>query len=212
MLAREQRRRLEREDVVMMGLPPRFWDAKFGGITAQLGGDEGPLADRLAAYFRNMDEHRRRGVGVMLMGANGVGKSMSAAVIGMEYRRRGETVLFCSAADVLDYKINETWYSDDTTYWEWIREVDVLILDDLGKGEAKGSGYTQIMWDQLLRHRHDHRRVTIITTNVMDMEDFDGVLKTSTLEVLKEAVLPLRVHGENRRDAAVVDIRSKIMA
>ena len=212
MLAREQKRRLEREDVLLMDLPVHFWGARFADITAQLDGDEGPLADRITAYFRSAEEHRARGIGLMIMGPNGVGKSMAAVVVGLEYKRLGETVLFVSAGDVLDHKMAGTWYSDDTTYWEWIRSVDVLLLDDLGKGEAKGGGYSQIMWDQLLRHRHDHRRVTIITTNIVEMADFEGILKRSTLDVLKESVMPLRLHGENRRDAAVVDIRARFNA
>ena len=75
MLAREQKRRLEREDVLLMDLPVHFWGARFADITAQLDGDEGPLADRITAYFRSAEEHRARGIGLMIMGPNGVGKS-----------------------------------------------------------------------------------------------------------------------------------------
>lgn len=210
-MAREQRRRLEREDVELMALPPHFWTVRFNQITAQLDGNEGALAAKIRAYFEAGQENRRRGLGLMLVGPNGCGKSCAAAWMGMEYKRLGETVLWVSAIDVLDHKMQGTWYSEDTTYWQWIRDVDVLILDDLGKGD-KGSGYHQILWDQLLRHRHDQRRVTIITTNVAEVDEWAGILKRSTLEVLKESVLPLYLHGVNRRDAAVVDIRDRFAA
>jgi DNA replication protein DnaC len=171
------------------------------------------LANTLAAYMRNWQENRRNGLGIILSGLNGTGKTCAAVWVGQEFRRWGQSVLFVSAADVRDFKFDGTWFSDDTTYWEWIREVDVLVLDDLGKGDDT-SGFNQVMWDQLLRHRHDHRYVTIITTNLAISSTetnkgfgLDTALKKSTMEVLKENMLPLRINGDNRRDAAVVAIR-----
>lgn len=210
-----ERRMLEHEDIVHMALPRHFWNVRFSEITSQLDGDEGSLADKLGAYLRDWQENRRNGLGLIISGLNGTGKTCAAVVVGQEFRRRGQSVLFVSAADVRDLKFDGTWFSEDVTYWEWIREVDVLILDDLGKGDDT-SGYNQVMWDQLLRHRHDHRYVTIITTNlaISGRETKRGVgldtaLKKSTMEVLKESMLPLRINGKNRRDAAVVALRKK---
>jgi hypothetical protein len=203
-----ERRPLVREDVRQMDLPVHFWYVRRDQITAQIGGDGGgALADRIDAYLEAWRQNRRAGRGFLFVGANGVGKTAAAVVIGKAFKGHGETVLFVSAGTVMSAKIEGTWWSDDTTYWEWCKEVDVLILDDLGKG-SDGSGYAAIMWDELLRHRHDHRYVTIITTNLAltsaeadDGIGLDKVLKRSTIEVLKESVTPLRLHGVNRRDA-----------
>lgn len=210
-LLREDRRRvLYREDMLETGIPERYWRVTLEGVTAVVGA-EGPLAVKLQAYLDRIEDNARRGIGLLLSGLNGTGKTAAAVIVAKEYKRRGATVLFVTAGDVLDYKIDGHWWSDDTSYWEWCREVDVLVLDDLGKGGA--SGYEATMWDQLLRYRHQRGYVTILTTNLaLDGAGADreaglaAALKRSTLEVLKESVWPLRVGGVNRRDAAARDV------
>lgn len=214
MAMREQWRTLDAEDIRHMDLPRRFWYVRKDGITANLDGNEGPLRDRIDRYVQHLEENRRNGLGLMFSGPNGVGKTAAAVCVGMEYKRRGHAVLFAPASEMLGRKIDGMWWSEDSTYWDWAKEVDVLILDDLGKGEDRG-GYSQIMWDQLMRYRHDRHYVTIITTNLLvrgaespDGIGVDTVLKPSTLEVMKECIHPLRLHGVNRRDAAAAEIQA----
>lgn len=214
MLGREKRA-LTLEDLQVMAVPRRFWNVRFGGITAMVDGRQGPLADKVSSYAQRWEQNLRDGVGMLLSGPNGVGKTAAAVVVAIAYKRWGATVLFVSACDMLKMRIEDQWFSEDVTWWQWAREVDVLLLDDLGKG-SDGSGFAMTMWDELLRYRHDQRYVTIITTNLAlsNAETIDGewlgkVLKPSTLAVLKEAVVPLRVHGRDRRDEAVAAIAAQ---
>jgi DNA replication protein DnaC len=86
------RRELCFEDLERMMIPKRYWDASFDKIDS----DVQSIAQR---YLMKLDEMVERGIGLMLWGENGRGKTCLAVVLGKELRRCGKTVLFMECAN-----------------------------------------------------------------------------------------------------------------
>jgi DNA replication protein DnaC len=194
-------RRLTDSDLVRMRVPRRYWTVACDGIPDGKTVGHGVSTQQAARnYMRQIDEMRRQGRGLLLWGGNGTGKTCMAIVIAKEFRRRGYPVLFMAAADIKRMVVEREMFDEDQTFWDRALNVDVLVIDDLGKGSQDSTGFGARMFDELIRHRNASKLVTIITTN-MNQKDLAEELKVSTMSSLKEHVFPIHVSGIDRRDA-----------
>ena len=201
------RRELDREDLERMRIPTRYWGSTFDLLTNN-GGDES-LQSMVGKYIVNMSEMRRAGAGFIFYGKNGTGKSCASVVLAKEYRRRGYTVLFMEASDLKRMVIEKEYFDEDETYWERARSVDVLVLDDFGKGVMDSTGFGATLFDELIRARNSRKLVTIITSNLphSDWKD-DLELKASTIHSLKECMIPVQVVGDDNRKGSESKLRA----
>jgi len=163
----------------------------------------------VAAYIDQISERRRKGQGLVLYGMNGTGKTCIAVVLALAFRRRGHPVLFVEAADLKRLVIEREMFDDDQTFWDRALNVDVLVLDDLGKGTQDSTGLGARLLDELIRHRNANLLVTILTTN-MNMVQLADELKVSSMASLKEHAVPVHVCGVDRRDVAVAELSSSL--
>ncbi len=198
--AAEFRRDLRGDDLVRMRIPKRHWTVKFDSIPDVE--TDGGVSSRqvVKRYIENLSEMYSGGRGLLLFGKNGTGKTSMAVLIGKEYRRRGYTVLFMEAADLKRLVIDKEHFDEDETVWERAMSVDVLIIDDFGKGIADRTGFGARLWDELIRGRNSRKLVTFITTNAHpdDMcEELD--LLVSTMASLQEHTVPVEVEGPDQR-------------
>ena len=193
----QMRRPLTSEDLRRMRIPGRFWDASLEEIYG-----EGSPSPRSVArrYMDKLDDMIRRGVGLLLWGPNGRGKTCMAVVIGKEARRRGYTVLFGRASELKSMVIERAPFDSEQTMWSRMLSVDLLIVDDLGKGTQDSTGFGARLIDDLLRQRASERKVTILTTNMSPRDQIPAELKQSTMHTLKECVVPVHIAGPDRRE------------
>lgn len=199
------RRELNRNDLERMQIPDRYWRVSFNDITdshrLSIGSTFRGLVEK---YMRNMDEVIAEGAGLIFWGPNGTGKSSASVVIAKEFRRRMKTVLFMETADLKRTVIERDHFDENETFWDRAKGVDVLILDDFGKGIMDSTGFGSSLFDELVRSRNSHKRVTIITANLPIMDwrvELD--VKESTLQALKECTVPIEVTGPNRRENSI---------
>ncbi len=193
------RRRLNQADLERMRIPRRFWSATYAEVSDEKEGDGArSMRDYAGQYLSNLDAMLDRGIGLFLWGNNGLGKSSVAAVVLMEARRRGFTGLFLEAATLKTVVIEKTMFDDDTTLWERAKQVDLLVIDDLGKGVQDEKGFGERLIDEVVRHRAAQMRATWITTN-MSPKEFQEQYKVSTFAAMKEAIVPVRARGSDRR-------------
>jgi DNA replication protein DnaC len=101
------RRELCFEDLERMMIPKRYWDASFDKIDS----DVQSIAQR---YLMKLDEMVERGIGLMLWGENGRGKTCLAVVLGKELRRCGKTVLFMECANLKRAVIDKVGFDSHT--------------------------------------------------------------------------------------------------
>lgn len=189
------------EHFLLMRIPRRFWEVTFDQI-------EPSAQVVIRNYLQNLGQMLDNGDGLLLWGPNGRGKTSAAAFVAKEVRRTGASVLMATAASLLDSVLQKTEVEGGLLI-ELARTVDFLLIDDLGKEHASKSGFSDRVFENLLRERGSNRLTTWITTN-MGRDGLAERYKHSMMEVLKELVVPVKVDGENRRDDSQEKLRSAI--
>src|SRR5260370_14065759 len=103
------------------------------------------------------------------MGPSGVGKTHLAVASLKELIRGGHAGLFCDYRELLkeiQASYNPASESTEMSILEPIRNVEVLVLDDLGA--SKPSAWVLDIIGLVLNARYNDRRVTTLTTHNFD--------------------------------------------
>jgi DNA replication protein DnaC len=119
---------------------------------------------------------------LLLEGPYGCGKTHLAAAVGNYRLSQGDMVLFITVPDLLDHLRAAYGPSSEISYdetFERVREVPLLILDDLGVENP--SPWAQEKLFQLFNDRYTHQRATVITTNA-DVNDLDPRIRSRLLD------------------------------
>lgn len=196
--------RLSTEHMLLMQIPRRHWKVTFGQAQESVQEVIGP-------YLADIEARLDNGEGLMLWGDNSTGKSGAACVIAMEARRLGEPVLFITEMDLINAKFEDRAFGspeDGMLLVDRARTVDLLVLDDLGKGTD--SAFTRRFVEELFRERIANLRTTVVTTNIDLREGPDelvGRYSKSMVEVMKESIVPYQIKGENVRERAQMELR-----
>lgn len=180
-------------------VPPRFRHASLKGFHTDANHYE-----VVTRYVKGLARVRRKGLGLLLYGANGRGKTYAAAVIVREASLAGYTCLFIQAADVKKVVVENaefetTPYGERITYERRLEEVEFLVLEDVGKEYAAASGFSENYFESLLRRRVQACKPTIITTN-LSLEAFRERYDVSITELVRESMYPFEVQGRGRSE------------
>ena len=115
---------------------------------------------------RRLVDRNGAGLGLMLLGDVGVGKTHLAAAIANAEIAAGRSVLCGTVPDLLS-RIKASYGSDTETEYQVLRpffECSLLVLDDLGKENV--SPWVEEKIYTILNHRYNHDRRVVITMNV----------------------------------------------
>jgi DNA replication protein DnaC len=107
--------------------------------------------------------------GLLLMGSSGVGKTHLAVAALKELINRGHAGLFCDYRELLkdiQASYNPSSESTEMSVLDPIRNVEILVLDDLGA--SKPSDWVRDIVGIVLNARYNEKRTTLITTNFLD--------------------------------------------
>lgn len=139
-----------------------YWDLDFptyiGSSSAK---------DEAKKYLKSLKDMKEKGTGILFGGPPGPGKTTAAVIILKYLARAGWTCWMTSLSEIVE-EIQKTWNNSDQTseYLEHCRNADFLLIDDLGKEHMGPSGFSGTIFDNLIRHRTQHRLPTFITTNL----------------------------------------------
>lgn len=196
MLGRRQReqRKLTERDLRRMNIGRRYWDASLDAIETD--------ADHeriLRTYAERIGRVRRRGRGLLFYGPNSAGKTYGSVCLLKHAVSWGYSAYCIMAADLKDAVIRDEVFEEDfvrgrVTTEQRIREVDFLLLEDVGKEYKAKSGFGENLMENLLRHRTRNMLPTIITTN-LSLPDFRERYGRSTFEIARESLYPFEVRG-----------------
>jgi len=159
----------------------------------------------------------RCGLGLLLVGMPGHGKTTLASVVLQEVLRKsapefwGSTETFAKKpALFVDYpkllRIQQrAWKEDDgsdaalmeSIYGDAkpLDNISILVLDDLGKEHRTASGWAENTFDSVLRSRYNAGLPTIVTTNV-PLKNWGEVYGQPMESFAHEAFIPLNIVSE----------------
>ena len=118
----------------------------------------------LTHYINTLPNQISTRKNLLLFGNNGSGKSMVSMVISTEALKLGYSAMYTTMKHFLNQRFK---YRDDDAvkFVDDVREVDVLVIDDMGKEFYSNDEKIYSEIEDLLRHRFGKEAITIITTN-----------------------------------------------
>jgi len=117
-----------------------------------------------AKMSRAAEEAAKSGRSLVLAGNYGCGKSHLAAAILNNAMRKQKTGLYISVPEMIDVLRSAAWSNEKPMkVLEGIVEVDVLVLDDLGKERPTAFASEQLF--RIIDGRYTAQKQTIVTTN-----------------------------------------------
>ena len=105
-------------------MPASDWRFESAAVTT-------PQLAKVRGYAQNWDEFKKTGIGLLLFGNVGTGKSYAAGCIANTLIDRLESVLFVGMSDVVN-RMQGNFGADRDHYMKSLMRPDLLILDDLG--------------------------------------------------------------------------------
>lgn len=162
------------------GVPVRFEGCTLSDYDTALGPRS--VRDDVRAYIDGFDGHRKTGRGVLLLGAPGRGKTMLGCMILNEVVAKGYNAYFTTLAGYIKriqstFDLKSAWekMQDPEAYEEWLdtravlksmrNDVDLLVVDDVGKEHLTASRFAEDEFDFLVRYRFDRGLPMVMSTN-----------------------------------------------
>ncbi len=144
---------------------------------------------------------------LLLMGSYGTGKTHLAAAIAHERLAAGSSVYFAVVPELLDHLRAAFAPGSELSYDEMfdkIREVELLVLDDLGA--ENGTAWATEKLFQLINYRYNYRMPTVITTNNQLHSRMDERVRSrlADLSLVRQVAIkaqdyrPRNTHGARR--------------
>ena len=189
------RPKLTEKKMLSAGILEEFWNLDID----QYKGNEAVIKV-VQEYLANLDNARKQGISIFFYGTNGTGKTFLGVEVLKEALRKGYSAQFTSLGGIIQ-ALTDGWYDAEKRrrYEERIRDVDFLMIDDVGKEmRISKNGLTEMVFDNLIRYRSFRNKPMILTTN-SDIESVENVYGKSIVSLLHGKFIPIRVVGEDYR-------------
>jgi DNA replication protein DnaC len=177
-------RKLTVPDLERMNLPTALWTVTLQGV-------QEPARTEVEKYLRQIPEILLEGVGLLLTGTPGVGKTGIAALALKVARLNRVTGFFGQVADLRTLIRERIAFDEETSILGRCREVGLLVLDDLCEEDfhVPVFGFKDIK--ALIRYRASYNRATIITVS-SDVRDLSPLFALSN-----GLMIEIKVTGKN---------------
>lgn len=199
-----ERREYERMSYMTMLRSEAFRDMPVAGWRFESATVTTPQLAKARGYAQNWDEFKKAGIGLLLFGDVGTGKSYAAGCIANALIDRLESVLFVGMSDVVN-RMQGNFGSDRDHYMKSLTRPDLLILDDLGAERNTSFGKERVF--DVVDKRLLTGKPMIVTTNIplsvmkqaVDLDDrriYDRIL---------EVCVPIMFDGDSFRKSTAAD-------
>ena len=136
---------------------------------------------------------------LLLLGSYGVGKTHLAAAIANQAVSVGVPTLFLTVPDLLDW-LRYSYGSQEANFetrFEEIRNINLLVLDDLGTQNA--TAWAEEKLYQILNHRYVNRLPMVLTTN-QALDEIEGRIQSRLRD--PDLVRVVRIEAPDHRNPA----------
>lgn len=181
------------------GVPKRFKYSTWEFIRNNSDASDKKRMQKLAQikeYSDNFERYLKDGIGLLLKGGVGTGKTTIALAVLRDYIDKGGRGYFISAVTLMDEIFNIADFADRARFENKLKTVPVLIIDDLG---AEGSGdMVSRKIEAIISSRYNNDLVNIITTN-LGVEDLKRVYDARIYDRIKETCKVFNIVGDSLR-------------
>ena len=162
------------------------------------------LMAKACRYVDNWEQMYAKGMGVLLWGDVGTGKSFAAGCIANALLDRGVSVLMTNFTRILNALANLQW-GGRNAYIGGLNQHSLLIIDDLGI--ERGTEYILEQVYSVIDGRYRSGKPLIITTNLSlkEMQEPCDVAHARIYDRVLERCVPIRVVGKNIREQKATD-------
>ena len=199
-----EHREYERMSYMTMLRSEAFRDVPASGWRFESATVTTPQLAKAKGYAQNWDEFKKAGIGLLLFGNVGAGKSYAAGCIANALIDRLESVLFVGMSDVVN-RMQGNFGTGRDYYMKSLVHPDLLILDDLGAERNTSFGKERVF--DVVDKRLLTGKPMIVTTNIplsvmkqaTDLDDrriFDRIL---------EVCVPIMFDGDSFRKSTAAD-------
>lgn len=156
-----------------------------------------PASAKVKAYVDAWDEMKKDGIGLMLWGGVGTGKTYLAGAVANALLDQGKRVLMRDFSEISNISI-----FDADEYVSSLSSYDLVILDDLG-AERKSEFALQNVFN-VVNRRWESGKPMIVTTN-LSIKDMKGLSAKEDLQYqriydrLFDMCTPIYVNGQSHR-------------
>lgn len=147
------------------------------------------IVEKIGKYLEGHANFVGRGIGLLLSGDLGAGKTMVATLLLKELIKLGYRCMSTTFSETVE-AFTAGWKSiDDQRYFrDKFVNSDVLLLDDLGREFRSKNSLNETTFDNLLRSRVQGGRPTLVTTN-MSMDELEDGYGSAAMSLLREVCL-----------------------
>jgi DNA replication protein DnaC len=194
-MIRASSRSVSRTEILSTGIPSDYADAKLSDFPEGYQG-VATLEKYAGGIVRNIID----GVGLLLVGPSGQGKSRAACALAIVALSRSARTYF------LDASTFQTRTFEDRGLRSKAEGAEFLVLDDFGL--EHDNVHARVLVEGLIRHRAANRRATITTTNLKKdvlEERYGAALKS----VLMGSTLRVLIEGRDWRKDKAADIAAR---
>ena len=150
-------------------------------------------------YIVRVVEMRQKGLGLFFWGSAGTGKTGLMIEVLKGAVRAGLRCQFASLGGLIQ-KFAEGWYSMESRqeFFEQVRGVDMLAIDDIGKELETKNGIEIVVFDNALRYRSMRNRPTLLTSNLSPKE-IEKRYSEFIVSLMREKMVPVHLDGADFR-------------
>ena len=150
-------------------------------------------------YLLNYESNLRYGIGLVLWGPVGTGKTFLMYMIAKELVRRCVNTYVSTCSNMVE-SFTASWGNAEEKAWFARRFMysDALFLDDVGKEFKSNNRLSPTTFDMILRTRDHDSRATSITTN-LDGQQLSFGYGASALSMLQGRNIVIDVSGSDHR-------------
>jgi len=185
-----------------MNIPKRYWKASLDRVTDAI------FKQHIVGYLVGIKEALDKGIGMILNGQQGTGKTAIGALCLKQARRIGATGYFITADQYIRSNIQRIPFDDTVMIIGRCRDVDLLVLDDMSREAVNLSSSgdsVAAMFEALIKDRCSDGKSTIITTN-LNMHDFSEIYGESMFGMLTGSSATVHVTVGSQREKEVTEV------
>lgn len=176
-------------------IPPKYWHALLKKISNEM-----PYKKDVKTYLANMDTFVQEGIGLYLWAEeNSTGKTALGVITLKRAMELGYSAFYIRSDDYKEATLSKELFTENQTLVQRALDVDVLLLDDIGKEyKTKTTNYAETKIESLLRARVQAMKTTIFTGN-RHPKELKDVYTNDLSELLRECMKPMNITGMNWR-------------